>query len=131
MTDEERDGGAPREGAGDESAGDPAGQGAGDGLSAAQLARLRETLLAAYPDAVPELIAGGDFEALLASVGPARDAYRRVREEAAREAAAGVPRGGGVREPDPALYAGLAPEAKIAAGLAAGVGRSGGRAGGQ
>lgn len=126
MTDEERDETASREGAGEGAAeGVAAAEGAGGGLSAEQLARLRETLLAAYPDAVPELIAGADFDALLASVGPARDAYRRVREAAAREAAAGVPRGGGVREPDPALYAGLAPEAKIAAGLA--VGESGRR----
>ena len=67
--------GEPGEGAGSETA--PAATG---GLTAEQLARLRETLVAANPEAVPELIGGGDFDALLASVGPAREAYRRVRE---------------------------------------------------
>ena len=83
-------------------------------LSGEQLARLRATLVAANPEAVPELIAGADFDALLASVEPARAAYARIREEAARQVAAGVPRGGGVREIDPAAYADLSPEAKIA-----------------
>jgi hypothetical protein len=97
-------------------------EGAGRGetpgeLSGAQLARLRETLVAAHPDAVPELIVGGAFEALLASVPVAQAAYARIRETAAREAAASVPRGGGTRAPDPAAYADLSPEAKIAAGL--------------
>lgn len=43
-------------------------------LSGEQLARLRATLVAANPEAVPELIAGADFDALLASVEPARAA---------------------------------------------------------
>lgn len=87
------------------------------GLTAEQLARLRDTLVAANPGAVPELIAGHDFETLLASVAPAREAYGRIKEQALREAVTGVPRGGGVREPDPAIFADLAPEAKIALGL--------------
>lgn len=94
-------------------------EGSTGGLTGEQLARLRETLIATHADVVPELIAGSDFDALLASVESARAAYRRAREEAAREATGGVPRGGGVREPDPHLYAGLAPEAKIAAALTA------------
>ncbi len=91
--------------------------GAPGGLTAEQLARLRETLIAANPEAVPELIAGADFEALLASVAPARAAYARIREQAMQGAIAGVPRGGGTREPDAARYADLSPEAKIAAAL--------------
>ena len=87
------------------------------GLSGEQLARLRETLVAAHPNAVPELIVGGDFEALLASVPVAQAAYARIRETTTREAATSVPRGGGTRAPDPAAYADLSPEAKIAAGL--------------
>ncbi|MGN6699935.1 MAG: hypothetical protein ACTHMR_17415 [Thermomicrobiales bacterium] len=99
------------------------------GLSGEQLARLRATLVAAHPDAVPELIAGGDFDALLASVPVARAAYARIRETTTREAAASVPRGGGTRAPDPAAYADLSPEAKIAAGVRSrAVGQSGGRA---
>ncbi len=114
----ERDEATTRHGEPGEEAGSEPTPAATGGLTAEQLARLRETLVAANPEAVPELIAGDDFEALLASVDPAREAYRRVREQAAREATAGVPRGGGVREPDPALFADLSPEAKIAAGLA-------------
>lgn len=90
------------------------------GLTVEQLGRLREALVAANPEAVPELIAGADFDALLASVAPARAAYARVRDEAARQAAGAVPRGGGVREVDPAVYADLSPEAKIAAAFARG-----------
>lgn len=86
-------------------------------LSAEQLGRLRAALIAANPEAVPELIAGADFDTLLASVEPARAVYARVRDEAAQRLAAEVPRGGGVREIDPAVYADLSPEAKIAAAL--------------
>jgi hypothetical protein len=88
-----------------------------EGMSAAQLERLREVLVAAHPDAVPELIAGATFEALLDSVDGARAAFTRVRDESARVLAAGVPRGGGTREIDPAVFAGLSPEGKIAVGL--------------
>jgi hypothetical protein len=87
------------------------------GLTGEQLDRLREVLVAANADAVPELIAGADFEALLASVEPARAAFARVKEVAAQGLAAGVPRGGGTREIDPAVYGGLSPEGKIAVGL--------------
>ena len=87
------------------------------GMSAEQLGRLREVLVAAHPDAVPELIAGATFEALLDSVAGARAAFTRVRDEAARALTAGVPRGGGTREIDPAVFAGLSPEGKIAVGL--------------
>lgn len=90
------------------------------GLTAGQLARLREALVAAHPEAVPELIAGADFDALLASVEPARAAYARIRDEAARQVAGLAPRGGGVREVDPAVYADLSPEGKIAAAFARG-----------
>lgn len=87
------------------------------GLTAEQLGRLRETLIAVNSEAVPELIAGATFDALLASVEGARAAYARIREQTTRAAAAGVPRGGGVREVDPTVYAGLSPEAKIAAAI--------------
>ena len=87
------------------------------GLTAEQLGRLRELLVTANPEAVPELIAGEDFEALLASVELARAAFARIKEVATQGLAAGVPRGGGTRELDPAVYGGLSPEGKIAVGL--------------
>jgi hypothetical protein len=87
--------------------------------TADQLARLRDVLVAANPEAVPELIVGGDLDALLASVETARAAYARARESATRAALAAIPRGGGTRALDPAAYAQLSPEAKIAFALSA------------
>ena len=92
----------------------PAASGA---LTADQLARLRDVLVAANPEVVPELIGGGDLDALLASVETARAAYARVKEAAARSVLAAIPRGGGTRALDPAVYADLSPEAKIAFAL--------------
>ena len=88
-------------------------------LTTDQLARLRDVLVAANPEVVPELIGGGDLDALLASVETARAAYARVKEAAARSALAAIPRGGGTRALDPAVYADLSPEAKIAFALSA------------
>ena len=85
--------------------------------TADQLARLREVLVAAHPEAVPELIVGADLDALLASIEPARAAYGRVKRAATQAALAAIPRGGGTRALDPATYASLSPEAKIAVGL--------------
>lgn len=87
------------------------------GLDGAQLTRLRETLLAAYTDTVPDLVAGEDFETILNSVAAAREAYQRVREVVAREALGSVPRGGATSTVDAALLASLGPEAKIAAAM--------------
>jgi len=87
-------------------------------LNPDQLAQLRDTLIAAHPQAVPELIAGDTFAALLASVGPARAAWSRISEAATRGHTAGIPRGGSVRAPDTTRYDGLSPEGKIAVGLA-------------
>jgi hypothetical protein len=78
---------------------------------------LRDVLVAANPEVVPELIGGGDLDALLASVETARAAYARVKETAVRSALAAIPRGGGTRALDPAAYADLSPEAKIAFAL--------------
>lgn len=87
------------------------------GLSAEQLGRLRETLVAANPEAVAEMIQGDDFESLLASVDAAKSAFARVRGTVEGEAAGAVPRGGGTRTVDPATYAALSPAAKIAVGI--------------
>lgn len=88
-------------------------------LTADQLARLRNVLVAANPEAVPELIGGTDLDTLLASVETARAAFTRVKDAATRAALAAIPRGGGTRALDPAAYADLSPEAKIAFALSA------------
>jgi hypothetical protein len=46
------------------------------------LARVRELMLAANPDVVPEMVQGATFDELMASVEPARTAYQRIAEEA-------------------------------------------------
>jgi hypothetical protein len=46
------------------------------------LARVRELVLSANPDVVPEMVQGTTFDELMASVDPARDAYRRIVEQA-------------------------------------------------
>ncbi|MGI8406874.1 MAG: hypothetical protein ACR2OE_19280 [Thermomicrobiales bacterium] len=44
----------------------------------ADLAVIRDLLLKAYPDVVPDLVSGDSTVSLLASVEPAREAYARV-----------------------------------------------------
>lgn len=63
-----------------------------------ELDAVREMVLRAYPDVVPELVAGDSVTALLASVEPARSAYARLAEvwTGSREVtSAPVPAGGG------------------------------------
>ena len=45
-----------------------------------ELESVREVVLRAHPDVVPELVAGGSVAELLASVEPARAAYARIVE---------------------------------------------------
>jgi len=59
-----------------ESGGD--GPGGAAGATPEELAAVRELALRAHPDAVPELVGGGSVAELIASVEPARDAYRRI-----------------------------------------------------
>ncbi len=93
----------------------------GDDLTA-----VRNLVLRAHPDTVPELIAGESIAALLASVEPAQEAYRRVLDTA--QTAAGEP--APVAPTVPAVPAGsspalvvdpdrLPPTEKIRRGLAA------------
>jgi hypothetical protein len=58
-----------------------------------ELDLVREVVLRAHPDVVPELVAGGTVAELLASVEPARAAYARIVEgkTAAVSAAVEVP----------------------------------------
>ena len=95
------------------------------------LNKVRELVLRAHPDVVPDLIAGSSVDELIASVEPARTAYQRiadqVRESRSREVEVSrsreradqppvVPAGGAAAVVDPGD---LAPTSKIAQALAA------------
>lgn len=47
------------------------------------LDRVRELVLSAHPDVVPEMVQGTTFDELMASVEPAREAYQRITAEVA------------------------------------------------
>ncbi len=84
-------------------------------------ARLRELVLRAHPEAVPELVQGETLEELEASARLATEVYRRiaesVREAVAREAAASVPAGQPGRQTYLVNIEALSPSAKMAEGL--------------
>jgi hypothetical protein len=93
------------------------------GGAMAELDAVRELVLRAHRDVVPELVAGDSVAGILASVAPARAAYARLAEGWAGPAprAVPVPAGGGAPLPtDPSL---LPASEKIRRGLAAGGGR--------
>ena len=82
------------------------------------LGRVRELVLAAHPDVVPEMVQGTTFDELMASVEPAREAYQRVAGDAVRQAAppklAAQP---GQRSTTLAEVESLSPLGKISEGL--------------
>lgn len=82
------------------------------------LAAIRDLVLAAHPDIVPDMVKGDSVAALLASVEPAREAYQRVSERfqaAATSTPASVPAGG---SPAPVIDPARLPTAeKIRRGL--------------
>jgi len=99
---------------------------------AIDLAKVRELVLAAHPDVVAELVGGESFDAILASVEPARSAYQRITERVRQQgqpAAAStpstpapapppsVPAGQPGRSGLPSGFEDLSPSAKIAEGL--------------
>lgn len=87
-------------------------------VSAEQLGRVREQLIAANPGAVPELIAGETLDALLGSVEGAKEAGEAYRRRLNVQSAALASPGGGNRGGvDPAAFESLSPEAKIQAAL--------------
>ncbi len=101
------------------------------------LARIRELVLQAHPDVVPDLIRGDSFDDLLASIEPARTAYQRIADQLragvttatpAENAAATrpphVPAGGATTILDPST---LTPTTKIARALARKAGGEGDR----
>jgi hypothetical protein len=79
-----------------------------DDTRTAELTAVREVVLNAYPDCVPELLRGETVQALLDSIEPARAAYARVAatvtdqiEPVAVSAPPAVPAGGGSAVVDP------------------------------
>src|SRR5215203_3050702 len=92
----------------------------------ADLSKVRELVLKAHPDVVPDLIAGGSVDELIASVEPARSAYQRIADQVrgaqpevgspkSEEQPPVVPAGGASNVIDPGE---LAPTSKIAQALA-------------
>jgi hypothetical protein len=74
---------------------------------AVDLAAVRELVLKAHPDVVPELIAGSSVAELTASIEPAKAAYQRIAEAMASPlggrtiAPPSVPAGGSALAIDP------------------------------
>jgi hypothetical protein len=83
-------------------------------LSAADRTTLRQTLAAAHPDAIPELIDGATVDAMISSLQTAKAAYRRTVE---RVKAALPVSAGAVGRATTVDVAKLSPLAKIAVGL--------------
>jgi hypothetical protein len=96
----------------------------GAGGPAAELGRVRDLVLQAHPDVVPDLVRGSSLDELLASVEPARSAYQQIAERVRGSAGSptpatptppAVPAGGTRVTVDPAS---LTPVTKIARALA-------------
>jgi hypothetical protein len=86
---------------------------------ASDLDAIRAVVLRAHPEAVPELIGGTTVVELLASVGPAEEAYRRIAGRIGRvPVTTPVPAGGD--RPMPVDPARLPASEKIRRGLARG-----------
>lgn len=116
-----------QENAGEVLEGAQAGSGPIDGRTTAgstvDLAAVRELVIKANPDVIPEMITGSTFEELMASVEPARAAYSRIVEQVRGQAPSGaqppsVPAGGSPgRQTLITNVEQLSPSAKIAEGL--------------
>lgn len=84
------------------------------GYSDADLALIREALLEAHPEVIPELVAGATPAELIASVEVAKAAYKRAADKL--NADVEVPSGAGNRAL-PSGWEGFSPEGKILLGL--------------
>lgn len=75
-------------------------------MDAEQVERVREVVLKAHPDAVPELVRGETVEELLGSVEEARAAFARIAERVGQAVPVAqppaVPAGAGTAAVDPA-----------------------------
>lgn len=85
--------------------------------TAAALALAREALIAAHPDAVPELIAGATPAELRASLVVAKAAFARALEAARAHLAGQAVSPGAPGRTLPVNAAALSPSAKIAAAI--------------
>lgn len=93
-------------------------------VAALDLSQVRELVLLAHPDVIPELVNGATFEELIGSVETARAAYQRIVESVqsannvapADTVAPKIPAGGGQRQLS-ANVEQLSPAAKISEGL--------------
>ena len=91
------------------------------------MGKVRDLVLAAHPDVVPELVQGDSIDALLSSVDGARAAYQRIADAAAPIADATAPteaappavasQPGGERQTFVVDVESLSPSAKISEGL--------------
>jgi len=83
------------------------------------VASVRELILGAISDLVPELVGGSNVSELIASVDVARQAYAAVSQQikSAATAPISVPAGGGARREFVINIEELSPSAKIAEGL--------------
>lgn len=82
----------------------------------ANLTAIRDLVLRAHPDVVPELIEGETVDALIASIEPAQAAYQRLAESMVRSSRPAVPAGG--QRPMPVDPDRLSASEKIRRGLA-------------
>jgi hypothetical protein len=82
------------------------------------LGAIRDLVLRAHPDVVPELIAGETVDELLASVAPAQAAWQRLADRLGPAATPPVPAGG--ERPVAVDPERLSPGEKIRRGLARG-----------
>ena len=67
----------------------------GASLSAGVLAGIRDLVIRAYPDVVPELIAGNSYDELLNSIEPARRSYAEIAARLKQELSVANPPAGG------------------------------------
>ncbi|HMM41494.1 MAG TPA: hypothetical protein PKA95_06295 [Thermomicrobiales bacterium] len=77
---------------------------------------LRELIVQAHPDVVPELVQGASLREMLDSLPAAKAAYARIAEAAASASPAPVPSGSAIRSREP-NRADLSPAAKVRAAL--------------
>lgn len=78
---------------------------------------LRDLVVKAYPDVVPELLHGESVEEMLASVPVAQAAYQRIVQETRPAAPEPVPSGGGASRAFPMDVGAMSPALKIREGL--------------
>jgi hypothetical protein len=93
-----------------------------EAASGVDLDRVRDLVLAAHPEVVPEMVQGENFDELMASVEPAREAYQRILGQMAEKAgpqpaAPKVASQPGRRGAAIADIEGLSPLGKISEGL--------------